>query len=305
MRLARSGVEPMTAALPILGKPGRALAFEAPGRYVNPFELDAPELMEWIERKAPRAIGSWRELGAEEYARAFTAARTAGYNVVDDLYQGYIATLRRSDGNAKDFASTVLPTMRAKGWLPQLSDEQMGRRLQLIFDTNLRLSQASGRWDRIQRTKLALPYLLGTTARDDRVRHPPGSEEDHRAFEGILLPVDHPFWQSYFPPLGFRCRCQVVQRSRGQVARAGLEVTAEAELASRIARLGQPWGFLPGGNPLAGIEEAAEEANEHRLEGAPAISVQFERGRAQSAWASMAVQAAVQAVEALIAKLFG
>ena len=29
----------------------------------------------------------------------------------------------------------------------------------------------------------------------------------HRALDGKCFPVDHPFWHTWFPPNGHRCRC--------------------------------------------------------------------------------------------------
>lgn len=43
------------------------------------------------------------------------------------------------------------------------------------------------------------------TANDDRVR------DSHKTLNGTTLPVSDPFWDSYFPPNGWRCRCTVVQ----------------------------------------------------------------------------------------------
>lgn len=43
------------------------------------------------------------------------------------------------------------------------------------------------------------------TANDDKVR------EEHAALHGTTLPVDDPFWDKYFPPLGWNCRCTAVQ----------------------------------------------------------------------------------------------
>lgn len=43
------------------------------------------------------------------------------------------------------------------------------------------------------------------TAYDDRVR------TSHRKLEGITLPVTSKFWNEYFPPNGWNCRCVVVQ----------------------------------------------------------------------------------------------
>lgn len=48
-------------------------------------------------------------------------------------------------------------------------------------------------------------YLQYRTAADERVR------ESHSILHGTTLPVDDPFWQKFFPPNGWNCRCTVVQ----------------------------------------------------------------------------------------------
>ncbi|MBB5334728.1 phage head morphogenesis protein [Chryseobacterium koreense] len=51
-------------------------------------------------------------------------------------------------------------------------------------------------------------YLQYRTAFDDRVR------ESHAAMHNTTLPKDDPFWSSYYPPNGWRCRCTVVEVRR-------------------------------------------------------------------------------------------
>ncbi|MGP6534319.1 phage head morphogenesis protein, partial [Ornithobacterium rhinotracheale] len=49
-------------------------------------------------------------------------------------------------------------------------------------------------------------YLLEyRTAGDDRVR------AEHDALRGVCLPKNDPFWDSYYPPNGWRCRCVAVE----------------------------------------------------------------------------------------------
>ena len=48
-------------------------------------------------------------------------------------------------------------------------------------------------------------YLQYRTAADDRVR------ESHQVLHTTTLPKDDPFWDVFFPPNGWRCRCTVVQ----------------------------------------------------------------------------------------------
>ena len=48
-------------------------------------------------------------------------------------------------------------------------------------------------------------YLQYRTAHDDKVR------PEHAALDGVTLPMSDPFWESYYPPNGWNCRCSVAQ----------------------------------------------------------------------------------------------
>lgn len=48
-------------------------------------------------------------------------------------------------------------------------------------------------------------YLQYRTAGDDKVR------PEHADLNGITLPITDAFWESYYPPNGWNCRCTVVQ----------------------------------------------------------------------------------------------
>lgn len=43
------------------------------------------------------------------------------------------------------------------------------------------------------------------TAHDDKVR------PEHAALDRVTLPINDPFWEEYYPPNGWNCRCTVVQ----------------------------------------------------------------------------------------------
>lgn len=77
------------------------------------------------------------------------------------------------------------------------------------------LAVASGRqasnWLDIQNTKHQLPFLTYKTVGDARVR------PTHQALDNIRRPVDDPFWDSYYPPNGWRCRCHVEKDEEGPV----------------------------------------------------------------------------------------
>lgn len=236
-----------------------------------PMQVDAPDIVEWLLNRDPQAVGAWNELGREEYGRAFTAAQTAGLDVIDDLYFGLVDNVARR-GTETDFAQLVTPILKAKGWLG--GDAQaIGHRVRLIYDTQLRLSRAAGRWTHYQAGKFAAPYVRGVTVGDERVRHPPKSKHaDHRAFDGIVLPLDHPFVAEYWTPLGFRCRCLWVQMTRSDLARWGDGITSEEDLARRRALIGPPVfpsPALPIREQLAAMVSATNDGP--RMPGAPRV----------------------------------
>lgn len=55
---------------------------------------------------------------------------------------------------------------------------------------------------------MATNYLQYSTAGDERVRR------SHRTLDGITLPMESKFWDWYYPPNGWGCRCTVIQRRK-------------------------------------------------------------------------------------------
>ncbi len=68
----------------------------------------------------------------------------------------------------------------------------------------MRMSYAAGAWLRATRSAADRPYLMYTTVHDDRVR------PQHRAWDGTILPIDDPWWDTHYPPNGWNCRCSVI-----------------------------------------------------------------------------------------------
>lgn len=77
------------------------------------------------------------------------------------------------------------------------------------------------------------------TAADERVR------ETHRALHDITLPPSDPFWDKYYPPNGWRCRCTVVQVRKSKYPESNSD---ESRLAGAEATAGKDtiFRFNPG-----------------------------------------------------------
>ena len=85
-----------------------------------------------------------------------------------------------------------------------------------VFRTNIQNAYGHGRWQQQQRNKTKRPYLMYSAINDSRVR------PAHLALNRIVLPIDHPFWLTHYPPLGFRCRCTVIALTEKQALKYGI-----------------------------------------------------------------------------------
>lgn len=53
----------------------------------------------------------------------------------------------------------------------------------------------------------------------------PTSRLSHKEKHGVILPVDDPFWNTWYPPNGFNCLCTVASVSAREMSREGLALS--------------------------------------------------------------------------------
>jgi SPP1 gp7 family putative phage head morphogenesis protein len=185
-----------------------------------PFE----EAIAFLRDKAPLPTRTWTDLWEGMHARAFVVAGAMRDELLTDFQQTLTRALQ--DGTTlqqfrKDFEA-IVARHGWTGWTGEGSAGGRAWRARVIYDTNLRMAHAAGRWEQIQRTKAARPYLRYSAVMDSRTR------PQHRAWHGTILPADHPWWQTHYPPNGWYCRCSVIQLSDRDLERRGWSVSEEA-----------------------------------------------------------------------------
>lgn len=118
-------------------------------------------------------------------------------------------------------------------------------------------------------------YLLQyRTANDGNVR------PEHQALHNTTLPIGDPFWNDYTPPLGWNCRCTVVQVRRDKypesdsatAIRAGEEATAKPKLQIFRFNPGKTLSVFPPKHPYYKVPEGV----------APIITADTEQKRIDS-----------------------
>ena len=85
-----------------------------------------------------------------------------------------------------------------------------------VFRTNIHSAYGHGRWQQQQRNKDKRQYLMYSAINDSRVR------PAHLALNRIVLPIDHPFWLTHYPPTGFRCRCTCIALTEARALKYGI-----------------------------------------------------------------------------------
>lgn len=178
--------------------------------------LPFQEQIDFFRQKLNLPTESWTDIWQEQHDRSFVVAGAMQDDLLQDLRDAVDKAISQGttlEEFRKDFDEIVNKT----GWT-----YNGGRnwRTKTIYDNNLRTSYSAGRWQQIQVVKQLRPYL--------RYRHKPFERYprfDHMAWDGLILPVDHPFWPTHFPPCGWGCKCWVDSLSHHDINSRGLVVT--------------------------------------------------------------------------------
>ncbi len=112
--------------------------------------------------------------------------------------------LMDEQGRLRNFSQFRLEASR-------INNEFVNQWLQAEYNFAVASSQMASRWQSIQADKKDLPLLKYDTVKDDRVR------PEHQELEGVVRPVDDDFWEIYYPPNGWNCRCDVLQLDSGTI----------------------------------------------------------------------------------------
>ncbi len=184
----------------------------------------ATSALDFLKRKKLKPGFDYRDVWQEEHHIHFTVAKAMRLDVLENIYQAVVVA--EAEGKTlRQFAKELTPLLQKKGWwgrqqmhdplTGEIKDVQLGspRRLKVIYQTNLRTARAAGQWGRIERNKPSYAYLLYELGPSRTHR------DEHVAWAGVILPVDHPFWETRYPPNGWGCKCRVRPVSQAEYDR--------------------------------------------------------------------------------------
>lgn len=195
-----------------------------------------PGVREFFAAKGIEPAFSYLDVWREEHLAAFSVAKAVEADVIQAMRQGVQEALEQGLP-FETFQKRVTPLLADAGWWGRASqkdpltgetkDVQLGSpaRLRLVFETNMRVTRAAGQWERMEKASKALPFLRYRLGASEKHR------PDHEEVNGHIYPFGHPFWDFWYPPNGYGCKCwaeQITARRAAELGYVGAEPPAWA-----------------------------------------------------------------------------
>jgi len=169
----------------------------------SPANLPFKEATEFWRRKIKLPSSGWTDIWQEQHSHAFIVAGATHDALLEDLYNAISDA--RSKGGYQAFKEAFPEIAKQRGWAYNGSP---GWRSRIIYDTNVRQAYNAGRYQQMESVKKLRPYWR---YRHSGAQHP---RLEHKAWDGLILPADDPWWDTHMPQNGFGCGCSVESLSR-------------------------------------------------------------------------------------------
>lgn len=240
---------------------GFQFALDLPPEKVSKAFADKGNVFSW----------DWHDTWQDSHAKAFTVAKVVRADILQDI-RGEVQKAIDEGLPFADFQKNLEPMLKAKGWWGKQTlmdadgfaqEVQLGSpwRLKSIYRNNLQTQYMAGRYKEMKEVAKFLPFWQYLAVLDEQTR------KSHAALNGKVFRHDDSFWDKFYPPNGWMCRCHVRNLSQKQLERKklGIEysetriVESEVEIGGKKRKIhsykagkGQMvtpdhgWGYNPG-----------------------------------------------------------
>lgn len=200
----------------------------------------------------------WDDISGLAHDRAGMVAGAIKQDLIADILGAVDRSLTEGTGLEvfrRDFRAIV----EKHDWTGEGTAKGEVWRTKVIWKTNISTSYAAGRWAQLKAK--GFKFLV---YRHSHAEHP---RLQHLAWDGLILPIDHPFWQSHFPPNGWGCSVRGAM-SMAMAIRLGADPSKKlpSDWAMPDPRTGAPkgidcgWDHAPGATVANTISASAEKA---------------------------------------------
>ena len=176
--------------------------------------LSPQEAIDYFKDKIVLTPAQFYKLSRQAKVNAFTASEITSLDVLNDIFEELTKTIEEGT-TMEEFRKSINERMEARGWTgltPYRADT--------IFRQNVQTAYQVGRWKQISDPAVMSdrPYGVYSAVMDSHTR------ATHRAMHGVCRRLDDPYWDTWYPPNGYRCRCSVRTLSQRQVDKGNVKV---------------------------------------------------------------------------------
>lgn len=236
------------------------------------FNQPPEKVIEFFEAKGLKTSYDWHEVYADSHSKAFTVAKMTEIDLLKDTKNILDKAIKEGESYGET-KKQLKELFERKGWTGTRIDVdsegnakkvELGtpRRIRTIINSNINSAYASGRYlEQMQETDFA-PYWQYMAVNDESTR------PEHRALHLKVYKSTDPFWQNFYPPNGWNCRCYVRNLTKRQVERLGYSVeSTEGSFSTVNKKVGDEikeipaYKFNDGGIERTLIPDAGWETN--------------------------------------------
>lgn len=195
--------------------------FRQQGAHLDIEVLETPKMQEFIEAHASVLDSSFEKVKMSDLMRRRLTRSNyifSGMKTFHELNEAF-PSLLDEDGSRKPF-ERFLNDVR------KIDEKYNGNYLRAEYNFVVSSAEMAARWEGFMEDGDRY-HLQYRTAHDGKVR------PEHAAMHGITLPPSDSFWEEFYPPNGWNCRCTVIQvRKSKHPATDHEEAMALGELAT-------------------------------------------------------------------------
>lgn len=167
--------------------------------------------LEYFKQKINLPTERWDDITREAHDKAFIVAGVSDMDLLQDLREAVEKAIAEGRG-IEDFRKDFRRIVKARGWTGWTGEgSKAGEawRTKIIYSTNMSTSYNAGRYAQLTDPDFLKLYPNWEYVHDDSVEFP---RPIHQSWDGVVLPHDHPFWQTHFTPNGWGCHCRIEPR---------------------------------------------------------------------------------------------
>jgi SPP1 gp7 family putative phage head morphogenesis protein len=205
------------------------------------FKLSPALAIKYFKSKKNQSSWDWYEIWQDAHRKTFTVAKAMREDILSDIRSAVEKAL--SEGQTfQSFQKELKPLLQKKGWWSEVitvdkdgiaEKAQLGsiHRLKTIYSVNMQTAYMAGRYKTQIENTDNRPYWEYIAVLDERTR------PEHAELNGLIFRYDDPFWASFYPPNGWRCRCRVNALSNYNMESKKLKPNSSAGLLSEEQKL--------------------------------------------------------------------